>query len=172
MDYLTVGRIVKTVGLKGEVKVYPTTHFRGSRFKKSNHVFIFLNNEYKKLIIRSHRENGNLDIIAFEGLNKIDDVEVYVQKDLFVLKDDSFLANGQYFFVDLENCNVYDEENNYIGKVKKIEEYSSYSTLRISRERNKDVLIPFVKTFIKSVDINEKKIIVKVIEGLLWRLPF
>ncbi len=167
MDYLTVGRIVKTVGLKGEVKVYPTTHFRGSRFKKSSHVFLLLNNEYKELTIRSHRENGGLDIIAFEGLNKIEDVETFVQKDLFVLKDDSFLKESEYFFVDLEKCCVYDEEDNYIGKVKKVEEYSSYATLRISREKNKDVLIPFVKNFIKSVDIKEKKIIVKVIEGLL-----
>lgn len=167
MDYLTIGRIVKTVGLKGEVKVYPTTHFRGSRFKKSSHVFLLINDGYKELIIRSHRENAGLDIIAFEGLNRIEDVENFVQKDLCVIKDESFLKKNEYFFVDLEGSKVYDQNDQFIGNVKKIEEYSSYATLRISRDKQKDALIPFVKAFIKDVNIDEKKIIVNVIDGLL-----
>lgn len=167
MDYLQIGRIVKTVGLKGEVKVYPTTHFRGSRFKKSSHVFLLLNDEYKEYIIRSHRENGSLDIIAFEGLNKIEDVEDFIQKDIYVKKDQSFLKHNEYFFSDLENCIVYDENHQQIGKVKKVEEYSSYATLRIAREKEKDALVPFVKAFIKDVDIEKKIITIKVIEGLL-----
>ena len=41
MDYLTVGHIVKTIGLKGELKIYPTTNFRDSRFKAKSHLFVF-----------------------------------------------------------------------------------------------------------------------------------
>ena len=64
-------------------------------------------------------------------------------------------------------CNVYDEEDNLIGKVKDIEEYASYQTLRISRNKDKDVLVPFVKAFIKNVDLENKKIVIHVLEGLL-----
>ena len=56
---------------------------------------------------------------------------------------------------------------NSIGKVKKVESYASYDTLRIERENNKDVLVPFVKAFIKEVNIEERKITINVIDGLL-----
>ena len=59
------------------------------------------------------------------------------------------------------------DNDTYIGKVKKVEEYSAYATLRVTKEKHKDVLIPFVKSFILDVNLEEKKIIVKYIEGLL-----
>ena len=77
------------------------------------------------------------------------------------------MKKGQYFYCDLEKCDVYFDNDTYIGKVKKIEEYSAYATLRVTKEKHKDVLIPFVKSFILDVNLEEKKIIVKYIEGLL-----
>ena len=68
MEYLTVGTIVKTVGLKGEVKVYPSTSFRDSRFKKGSHLFIIDkdNNVLRELTVKVHRINGSLDQLTFE----------------------------------------------------------------------------------------------------------
>ena len=171
MEYLIVANITKTVGLKGEVKLYPFTHFRDSRFKKGSHLFL-LNDEkeaIEELIVKSHRVNKDFDIISFENKNKIEDVEYLIGKSLFVIKDNNFLKKGQYFYCDLEKCDVYFDNDTYIGKVKKVEEYSAYATLRVVREKHKDVLIPFVKSFILDVNLEEKKIIVKYIEGLLWK---
>ena len=67
----------------------------------------------------------------------------------------------------MKNCDVYDENNNKLGKVKDVEEYASYQTLRVKREGAKDFFVPFVKAFIKKVDIKNQKIIIHVIEGLL-----
>lgn len=168
MDFLTVGTIVRTIGLKGEVKVYPSTHFRDSRFSKGSHVFILDENQniVEDLLIVKHAKNGDCDNLIFEGFDTIEKVEGFVHKDLFVKKDVSFLKNGEFFYSDLEGMDVYFDNGDLIGKVIKVEEYTSYSTLRV-KHSSKDVLIPFVKAFIKSVSLEEKKIVIKYIEGLL-----
>ena len=169
MEYLLVGTIVKTVGLKGEVKIYPSTHFRDSRFKVGNHVFLLDENgqKYKTLTIKKHNKIGEMDQVIFEEISSIEEAQLFVRKDLFVEKDRSFLKKDTYFFDDLTGCDVYFDNQKYIGKVIKVEEFSSYATLRVSTEKDKSVLIPFVNAFIKDVDIDEKKIIVKFIEGLV-----
>lgn len=168
MEYLTVGRIIRTIGLKGEVKVYPSTHFRGSRFKKGNHVFILDkdNNILNDLVIKTHRVNGECDNLIFEGIDTIEEAEKLLKCDLNVIKTRELLKNGEYFYDDLLNKDIYFDNGDYIGKTYKIEEYSSYITLRI-KTNDKDVLIPFVKAFIKEVDLDNNKIIVNYIKGLL-----
>ena len=171
MEYLIVGTITKTIGLRGEVKVYPSTHFRDSRFKSGNHLFVSKPNseEKRELIIKSHRKNGEFDNLIFEEISSIEEAEKIVHYDLLVIKDPSFLKKGYYYYSDLVGLNVYFDNGDYIGKIKKVEEYNSYATFRVSRENNKDVLIPFVKAFVKSVSLEENKVIVNYIEGLLWK---
>ena len=168
MDYLTVGRIVKTVGLKGEVKVYPSTHFRDSRFAKGSHLFLLdeQNNVVRELTVKSHRENGNMDHLIFNEVGTIEEAQFLVGLDLNVVKDNSFLGKDEYFFSDLEGMKVYFDDKTYIGQVKRVEEYCSYCTLRIKHDP-KDVLVPFVDAFIKSVDLEKREIIVNYIKGLL-----
>lgn len=168
MEYLSIGQIVKTIGLKGEVKVYPSTHFRDSRFKKGNHVFL-LDSEKNielTLTIKSHTKNGDCDNIYFDEIGTIEEAEKLVHKVLFVEKDPMFLKKGQYFYCDLIGCNTIFTNGTSIGTVVKVEEYSTYATLRIKTDK-KDVLIPFVKAFIKKVDIDNKIITINFIEGLL-----
>ena len=169
MEYLLVGTIVKTVGLKGEVRIYPTTHFRDSRFKVGNHVFLLDEggNIWKTLTIKKHVKNGEMDQVIFDEISSIEEAQLFIKKDLFVEKDRSFLKKDTYFFDDLKGCQVYFDNGNLIGEVSKVEEYSSYATLRVKTETDKSVLIPFVNAFIKEVDIDEKKIVVKFIEGLV-----
>lgn len=168
MEYLVVGTIVRTIGLKGEVKVYPSTHFRDSRFKKGSHVFLLDENKdiERDLLIVKHLKNGDCDNLVFEGINTIEEAEKILKRDLFVELDRSFLKKDQYFYSDLEKMTAYFDNGTLIGKVKKVEEYNKYATLRIEHSP-KDVLVPFVDAFIKSVSLEEKKIVVKYLEGLL-----
>ena len=168
MEYLVVGTIVRTIGLKGEVKIYPSTHFRDSRFSKGSHVFILDENKnvVEDLLIVKHSKNGDCDQVIFDGYDSIEKIEKLVKQDLYVAKDQSFLKKGEYFFSDLDNMDVYFDNGDHIGKVKKVEEYNKYATLRVEHKPN-DVLIPFIKAFIVSVSLEEKKIIVKYIKGLL-----
>lgn len=170
MEFLTVGTITRTIGLKGEVKIYPTTHFRDSRFKKGNHVFLLdeNNNIVRDLVIKTHKVNGECDNLTFEGVTTIEEAEKLIKKNLFVEKDRSFLKDGYYFYSDLTGMDVYFDNGDKIGKVIKVEEYTSYATLRVKTDK-KDALIPFVKAFIKNVDLDAKKITVNFIEGLIWK---
>ena len=168
MEYLLVGTLVKTIGLKGEVKVYPTTHFRDSRFKKGNHLFLSKDGEIiKEVTIKSHRVNGNCDNLFFNEITSIEEAEKYIHFDLLGEKDTKNLKKDMYYFSDLIGLDVYFDNGDFIGKVSKVEEYSAYETLRVKREKNKDVLIPFVKAFVKDVDLEGHKIIINFIEGLV-----
>ena len=167
MEYLTVGTIIKTVGLRGEVKVYPSTSFGDFRFKKGSHLFVTLSDgELKELTVKSRRVNKGLEHITFEEISSIEEAETLIHKELCVEKDEKILKKDQYFYSDLIGLDVYFDSGTYIGKVKKVEEYASYQTLRVKADK-KDVLIPFLKTFILSVDLDKKTIKVKFMEGLL-----
>ena len=168
MEFLTVGQVVRTIGLKGEVKIYPSTHFRDTRFKKGARVFLL--NEHneieKELTIKTHRTNGDCDNVIFEEISSIEEAEKINKKYLFVEKNPEFLGKNEYFYSDLIGMKIDFDNGQSIGIVKEIEEYNSYATLRV-KTSGKDVLIPFVKAFILSVSLEEKHITVKFIEGLL-----
>ena len=168
MEFLTVGQVVRTIGLKGEVKIYPSTHFRDTRFKKGARVFhLNEHNEIEReLTIKMHRVNGDCDNVIFEEIGSIEEAEKINKKYLFVEKNRGFLGENEYFYSDLIGMKVDFDDGKSIGVVKAIEEYNSYATLRV-RTSGKDVLIPFVKAFILSVSLEEKHITVKFIEGLL-----
>ena len=168
MEFLTVGQVVRTIGLKGEVKIYPSTHFRDTRFKKGSRVFL-LNEKgevEKELTIKMHRTNGNCDNLIFEEITSIEEAEKINKKYLFVEKNQEILGKNEYFYSDLIGMKVSFDNGKDIGVVKAIEEYSSYATLRVKTE-GKDVLIPFVNAFIKDVSLENKQIVVHFIEGLL-----
>lgn len=168
MEYLLVGQIVKTIGLKGEVKIYPSTHFRDSRFKSGNHLFLLDENGKKlqELTIKVHRKNGPCDNLIFNEISSIDEATLYLHKNLFVAKDQAFLKKDEFFYSDLEKMDVYFENGEKIGKVKKVEEYNNYATLRVE-SKDKDVLIPYVKAFVISTSLEEMKIVIHYIEGLV-----
>ena len=168
MEFLTVGQIVKTIGLKGEVKVYPSTHFRDTRFKKGSHVFL-LNDDgeiERDLTIKLHRVNGTCDNLVFEEIKSIEEAEKIIKKQLFVEKNTEILGKNEYFYSDLVGMKVNFDNGKEIGVVKAIEEYAAYATLRV-KTSSKDVLIPFVNAFIKTVSLEDKQIIVNYIDGLL-----
>lgn len=170
MEYLRVGTIIRTIGLRGEVKVYPTTDFRDSRFKSGNRLFLSKDDgDLKEVTIKIHRKNGECDNLIFKEISSIEEAEKYVHYDLLVEKDNKVLRKDEYFYTDLIGCTVIFDNDSLIGEVINVEEYASYRTLRVKRDNGKDVLIPFVDAFIKTVDIESKKIIVKFIEGLLWK---
>ena len=168
MEFLTVGQVVRTIGLKGEVKIYPSTHFRDTRFKKGARVFLLneQNEIEKELTIKMHRTNGDCDNLIFEEISSIEEAEKINKKYLFVEKNTEILGKNEYFYSDLIGMKVDFDNGQSIGVVKAIEEYNSYATLRV-KTSGKDVLIPFVKAFILSVSLEDKHITVKFIEGLL-----
>lgn len=163
MEKLLAGYVISTHSLNGALKVKIITDFPFIRFVKGASVFI----DEKEYRISNARIDGELVFIKFDGLNSINDVEHLVKKEVLVEKKYSDLKKDEYFLDDLKKCLVYDEQKNLIGEIFKIEDYPAQRTLRIKRENNKDVLIPFVDAFIKKIDISKNEIIVHLIEGML-----
>ncbi len=170
MSYLKLGTIIKTRGLKGEVKVFSTTHFAEDRYQKGN--VVYLVNEKQTVEIPVHVSkysfSQGFDYVTFEEMPDINLVEKYLKYDIVIKKEESQeLGEDMYYFDDLKMCLVYDQNGNEVGIVTEVEEFTSRETLRIKRKDKPDLLLPFITdVFITNVDIEHKRIDVKLLEGM------
>lgn len=169
MEFLTIGRIVKVFGLKGEVKILSTSDFRSLRYKRGKTLFLYNETTEERIPVhvKSYHASGTLDFVAFTEYPDATAVTPLIGRLVQVEKDAKPLAKNSYYHSDLEGCTVVDDKGTALGKVSKVEEFSAQKSLRVSREGGKDFLVPFVKAFIQNVDIEKKQIVITVWEGLL-----
>ncbi len=169
MEYLNLGNIVDSFGIDGTVKIYSTTSFGEKRYKKGSKVFLYnpQSKEYKELEVAKFRHSGFFDFVKFLELNTPEEVKELKGCSIQVIKDNKDLDKDTYYFSDLAGCKVLDENKKELGTVKTVEEFPAQITLRVGRVSKPDFFIPFVKEFIKEVNIDDKTIIIHVIEGLL-----
>ena len=167
MEYLTLGKIIDAFGLDGTVKVISSTFYGEQRYQEGNIIILeYPNGKTEELTVVSYRASKDIDFIKFEEINTKEEALERKGSFLKVEKDNSTLNKGDYYFSDLEKCDVYDNESR-LGKVIKVEEFPSVITLRVKRDNGKDFFVPFIKEFIKKVDIKNYKIYINVIEGML-----
>ena len=168
-EYLLLGYITDSFGLDGTVKVLSKTQFGAKRYQKGNVVFLY--NEEKDIRLEakviSYRHNGLFDFVKLDIINTKEEAEEYRHFEIQVLKNRNDLSKGEYFYSDLKQCEIYDENDNLLGKVIEVEEFPAQITLRVKGINKKEFLVPFVKFFVKNIDIENKKIVINVIEGML-----
>lgn len=168
MDYLKLGTIIKTRGLKGQVKVYSTTEFAYDRYEKGT--IVFLENPETRALqefeIESFSTDGQFDYLIFKGYNTIESITPFIKHDILISKEENPLPEGMYYHIDLIDCKVY-HNSKLIGTVKSVEEFTAKKSLRIKLENGKFLLLPFIEVFIKNVDIKNKTIEVNLIEGMI-----
>ena len=169
MEYLSLGKIVDSFGIDGTVKIYSTTSFASKRYKEGNKVYILnpQDSTLKEVEVVSFRHSGFFDFVKFKEFTTPEEIKEMKGFEIQVIKNQKDLNEGEFFYSDLRGCKVTDENNNVLGIVKEVEEFPSQITLRVKREKGKDFFVPFIKNFIKSVDIADKTIIIYVMEGLL-----
>lgn len=161
-----VGVITSTHGIKGEVKVKSDTSF--DRFNVGNKLFLKKNGQTKEIIINSHRIHKGYDLITFNDLKNINDVLEYVGCEIYVdVSEFDELEDGEFYFDDLIDLNVYDDEGALLGKVIDINEVPQGIILELKKLDNSKAYIPFVDEFIKEINLEEEKIVITPIEGLL-----
>src|SRR5690554_2808887 len=103
-----IGFVQKPFGIRGEVKVMPTTDFVEERYKKGREVELLLNNEVKNLVIESVRRHQGSVLLKFEGLDNLNDVEFFHRAEIQIERDEMHeLQEDEYYFVDLVGCSVY-----------------------------------------------------------------
>lgn len=166
MEYILVGEIVNTFGIKGELKVKSYSDFNEVRFAKGQKLYISFHDAYQEVEVQSYREHKGHVLVAFKGMENINLVEKYVSCEVYVSEEDLHeLDEGEYYFKDLLGCKVrlHDE---IVGEVIEVMDYPANVVLRIQLA-DKTILVPFVEAFVPEVDIEQQEITISVIEGML-----
>lgn len=169
MSYLKIGKIIDSHGLDGTFKVFNTTDSPKKRYAKGNKVYLYneSTDERLELTVERFRLSGQIAFVKLEGIDNPESAKEFKGFEIHTIKDRNDLEVGYYFYEDLVGCAIIDQNKNELGKVSKVEEFPAQITLRVKRSNGKDFFIPFVKQFIKKVDIDAKKIHIEVIEGML-----
>ncbi|MBC5659920.1 ribosome maturation factor RimM [Anaerosacchariphilus sp. NSJ-68] len=166
-QYLRVGVIASTHGLKGEVKVFPTTD-EPERFRKLKKVFLDTGKEYLPLKIKSVKFFKNQVILKFDEFQDINEVEKYRGKDLLIDREQALpLAENENFIVDLIDMDVYDEEEQRLGTLTDVLQTGANDVYVVETEEGKEILLPAIPSCILEVDVEAAKMIVRIPEGLL-----
>ncbi|WP_163192630.1 ribosome maturation factor RimM [Clostridium thermarum] len=157
-DELTIGQIINTHGVKGELKVHPLTDDI-KRFKKLK--YVLLDGEEKKVIwVKLQNDKA---ILKLEGIETMDEAEKLKNKYIKVKrKDAAKLPEGRYFVVDIIGCKVSDTNGKYIGEVKEVIFTGSNDVYWVKGE--KDVLVPVIESVVKEIDIENASIIIEPVE--------
>lgn len=166
-DYLRVGSVTSTHGLKGEVKVFPTTDDPG-RFKKLKKVLMKNGNEMTELGISSVRFFKNLVILKFKDHDTIESVMGYKGRDLFVTRENAVkLEKDEYFIADLIGLEAVLEDGTRLGTLTDVMETGANDVYVVRMEDQKEVLIPAIHQCILQVDIAGGRMMVRLMEGML-----
>lgn len=166
-NYLRVGVISSTHGIKGEVKVFPTTD-DPNRFKLLKEVHLDTGKETLTLEIEGVKFFKQMVILKFKGIDNINDIEKYRGKDLLITRDNAVkLEKDEYFIYDLIGSEVITDEGNRLGELTEILATGANDVYVVRMENGKDVLLPSIKQCILDIDTENKKILVHVMKGLL-----
>lgn len=166
-DYLRVGAVTSTHGLKGEVKVFPTTDDPG-RFKKLKQVLLKNGYEMTELKIASVKFFKNLVILKFKDHDTIESVMGYKGKELYVTRANAVkLEKDEYFIADLIGLKVMLEDGSQLGTLTDVLETGANDVYEVRMENQKEVLIPAIHQCILNVDLASGEMLVRLMEGML-----
>ena len=166
-DLLQVGIITSTHGVRGEVKVYPTTD-DPRRFRRLKEVVLDTGKEKMNLEIEGVKFFKQFVILKFKGLDNINDIEKHRQKSLYVTRKNAVrLQRDEYFIADLIGLKVQDEDGKELGTVKDVIETGANDVYEVEMADGKSLLLPAIKQCILNVDVENGTMQVHVLEGLL-----
>ncbi|HJC47536.1 MAG TPA: ribosome maturation factor RimM [Candidatus Lachnoclostridium pullistercoris] len=166
-DMLRVGVISSTHGVRGEVKVFPTTD-DPARFEDLETVFLDTGREKLKLEISGVKFFKNMVILKFKGYDNINDIEKYRGKDLWITRDQAVpLGEDENFVADLIGLSVVTDQGETLGVMKDVMFTGANDVYVVERENGKELLFPAIKDCILDVDLEEGVMTVHVLDGLL-----
>ena len=163
MEYIYIGKIVNTHGIKGEVRILSKFKYKSKVFTKYFKIYIGKNKTEE--IINSYRPHKQFDMITIEGINNINDVLKYKGKAIYINRNDLILDKDEYLDEDLIGLNVI-MNNEVMGKVERIDRDIHQDKIVVNKEDTL-YLVPYVCDIIKTINLNEGTITLEYIKGLL-----
>lgn len=166
-DILQVGVVTSTHGVRGEVKVFPTTD-DANRFRKLKEVILDTGKEQITLEIEGVKFFKQFVILKFKGIDNINEVEKYRQKSLYVTRANAVrLRRDEYFIADLMGLKVQNEDGEDIGVLREVLETGANDVYIIDMNDGRELLLPAIKQCVLNVNIEEGFIQVHILDGLL-----
>lgn len=164
---LQVGVISSTHGIRGEVKVFPTTD-DPDRFRKLKQVILDTGREQKSLEIEGVKFFKQFVILKFKDIDNINDIEKYKGKSLYVTREHAVkLKKDEYFIADLIGMTVKEEDGAILGTVSDVLQTGANDVYVVALADGGEVLLPAIKDCILSVDMEKREMQVHVLDGLL-----
>ena len=165
-DLLQVGVITSTHGIRGEVKVFPTTD-APNRFRKLKQVILDTGKEQLDMEIASVKFFKNQVIVKFKGIDDINDVEKYRKAGIYVTRENAVpLGENEYFIADLIGLKVISDDEEELGVIDDVLQTGANDVYIVKKEQTPDLLIPAIKDCIKNVNIEEGTMVVHLLPGL------
>lgn len=162
-----VGVIANTHGIRGEVKVYPTTD-NTDRFNDLKNVIVDTGREHINLEVQGVKYFKNMVILKFKGIDNINEVEKYKGKDLLVTRENAVpLEENEYYIADLIDMEVYDEDGKRLGILNDVMQTGANDVYVIILENGRELLLPNIDQCILEVNTEENRMTVHVLEGLM-----
>jgi 16S rRNA processing protein RimM len=163
-----MGKIVNTHGIKGEIKIYPYTD-DPTRFEHFSYILIEgeADNKFKVSSVRVHK---NMVLLKLKGFNDINEVQKLMDKEVYIYRKDIEALDGDeggHYVVDLIGCEIIDVDGNAVGILKDVLQHTAQDLYEVTLPSGGVFYIPVVDEFVKNVDIENRKITVKMIEGLI-----
>lgn len=165
-NYIEVGKIVNTHGLRGDVKVIVWMD-SPEDFETLEHVYIETRSETKRLTVQRVRYQKNNIIAKFKEFDDINDVEQFKNKVLYADRDElGELPEGVHYIVDLIGLNVVSEDGVEIGVISDVLNTGANDIYDVKREGKKNLLLPVIDDVVKEIDIDGGTVTVHLMEGL------
>lgn len=166
-NLLRVGVISSTHGVRGEVKVFPTTD-DSSRFKQLKKVILDTGSDHMDLEIEGVKFFKNMVILKFKGFDSIEKIEKYKGKDLLITRDFAVkLGPDENFIIDLIGLSVVTEDGNKLGTLTDVIKTGANDVYEVKMTDGKEVLLPAIKECILNVDLENATVTVHMMDGLL-----
>ncbi len=163
-EFIYLGKIVNTHGIKGELRIISNFKYKEKAFLQNRRIYI--GEEHIEEVINTYRKHKMFDMVTLKGYTNINEVLKYINKNVYIKRNDLNLTSGEYLDKDLINLSVL-FNSKMIGRVLALrDEGSGNKVLEIITD-NKNVLIPFHKDFVKNIDFDNNIIELDLIEGMI-----
>ena len=165
-EFLEIGQIVSTHGIKGEVRLNPWCD--SPEFVKKFKTLYRDEKGNGSFKIVSCRPHGNVAVLKIEGVDTVEDAQKLRNTILYMKRSDINLPEGKWFVSELIGCSVldYDDNNICYGKIKDIESYTANDVWYIETPDGKEVLIPAIKDVVIKCDVANDVAYIRPLRGL------
>ncbi|MBY7143656.1 ribosome maturation factor RimM [Virgibacillus sp. NKC19-3] len=164
----TIGKIINTHGIHGEVKVMRITDFE-ERFAVGETVYaVKEDGKQVELVITAHRIHKGYDLIFFKGFGTINEVEHLKGTQLKITEGQlTELGENEFYYHEIIGCDVYTVDGGVLGEIKEILSPGANDVWVVKQPGGKDILIPYISDVVIEIDVKAQNVVIEPMEGLL-----